>query len=184
MIVAVLATGVVVNAQDKTFEFALKAGVNMAQFNTDLSGVDPSMKTSFYGGLQGELHMTRTLSLMGEVLYEDAGSKLKSGSTEVKLTTSMIDLPLALKLYLVENKLSLHAGVALGIMLSASDDASGYTVAVEGDDYDYFDLGIIFGAEYKIGKHFFIDARYKYGGTSIQPDMKMSTIQAGVGYRF
>ncbi|MFV0482721.1 MAG: porin family protein [Bacteroidales bacterium] len=185
MAVVALATVVAVNAQDKTFEFGLKAGVNMSQFDVeDASNLDISNRTSFYGGALLEMHMTRVWSLQGEVLYGDAGSKVKIGNEEVKYSTPMIDIPLALKLYLIENKLSLHAGVSLGVMIDAKGEYAGRDIAVTGNGTDYFDLGVIGGAEFKFGRHFFIDARYKYGFSDIQPDAKLRTIQVGLGYRF
>ncbi|MFV0506772.1 MAG: porin family protein [Bacteroidales bacterium] len=184
MAVIVLATVVAVVAQDKTFEFGLKAGVNMSKFDVENAGGDISNKVSFYGGGLLEMHMTRTLSLQGEVLYEGAGSKLAVSKDEVVYSTPMIDLPLSLKLYLVENKLSLHAGVALGLMMEPKADFNGRDLAVTGNDSNYFDLGLICGAEFKICKHFFIDARYKYGLSNVQPGAQLRTIQAGVGYRF
>lgn len=160
--------------------FGLKGGANFAKLEGD--NVDSDNLTSWYGGAFVELNIVPSFSIQPEVLYSSQGAKVDSGD-DIKL--DYINVPVIAKFYVLPDLLALEAGPQFGFLVNDNfeDSLNGIGTQFEAES---FDLGLIGGASINITDNFFANARYVLGLTEVSKDaeIKNTTIQLGLGYRF
>ncbi len=154
------------NAQE--MKFGAKAGANFSNFTGDL---DSDSTTSFYLGGFVDFTISEKFHVQPEVLYSMEGAK--------DAAVNFIKIPVMAKYYVAET-FNIQAGPYIGFKAGAD---SGVDDAVKSMDF-----GIGAGAAYDITGNLFVDARYNIGLQNISEnsaiDVKTSTIQIGLGYRF
>ncbi len=197
-----------VQSDAKKFSFGFKANVNFA---SERNAPESRSRTGFAAGFFAEVKLNHRLSLQPELLYSQQGSfqylykgvKTKGDNT---LQYDYINLPILLKIYVMQDKLSIEVGPQFGYMVSHKEkrEPSRQTPRVEKLKKEWmneFDVSAAIGVSYKCYGPFDIYARYTYGFTDIYKgdiagmieadpqkryfiDNKNSVIQIGLGARF
>lgn len=207
-LVGALALFGAVNAQK--FEFGVKSGYSLSSLKTKGEEIPKydDLKSSFYVGGLAEYKVNNKVGVQAELLYSETGGKLEvtesSGLSGVTYTSKYkshvklgnLMLPIGVKYYPIEN-LSFSAGFNFAFILSAknkesveiSDSTSNYSNTVDfKDNVKTLNLAPFIGAEYKLYKGLFFDARYNLGITNLvknaEGSLKNSFFQVGVGYKF
>jgi len=158
------------NPSDSSFTFGLRTGYNTFAISRD--SLTP-YSSGYYGGLFFEKKLSEKWALQFETNFNYNGS-------------STLQFPLLLK-YRVTDKLQVFAGPQL-------------TYSFEQKNIDKasrnkrFGSSLIFGAQYDIGKKWFIEARYTHGltnqfpifqGLNVDPVFgKQHTFSLGIGFKF
>lgn len=154
------------NAQE--MKFGAKAGANFSNFTGDL---DSDSTTGFYVGGFLDFTVSENFHVQPEVLYSMEGAK------DAKV--NYVKVPIMAKYYLAET-FNLQAGPYIGFKAGADSSVD--------DGVKSMDFGIGAGAGYDITENLFVDARYNVGLQNISEasalDIKTSTIQVGLGYKF
>ena len=170
------------NGASQTFEFGLKAGVNLATISGNVSDLDT--RTGLLFGVVGEFDVWLNFSIQPELLYSTQGFKADGDTVKI----DYLNLPIMGKYYVAEG-LSLEFGPQLGLLLSANSE-----IDDEGDvgyQYSSIDFGINFGLGYKLESGLNFGIRYNLGLANmanfideIFNDYKIqnSVFQISVGY--
>lgn len=161
--IALVAFGAV-NAQD--MKFGAKAGANFSNFTGDL---DADGTTSFYVGGFVDFTVSESFHVQPEVLYSMEGAK--------DAALNYLKVPVMAKYYVAET-FNIQAGPYIGFV-AGGDEIK--------DAVKSMDFGIGAGAAYDITENLFVDARYNLGLQNISDiggDIKNTTIQVGLGYKF
>lgn len=197
-----------VQTEAKKFSWGFKANVNIA---SERNAPENRSRAGFAAGFFAEVKLNHRLSFQPEILYSQQGSfqylykgvKTKGDNT---LQYDYINLPLLLKIYVWQEKLSIEVGPQFGYMVRHKEkrEPSRQTKRVEELKKEWmneFDISAVIGATYKFYGPFDVYARYTYGFTDIYKgdiagmieadpqkkyfvDNKNSVIQIGLGVRF
>ncbi|MGB3342393.1 MAG: porin family protein [Aequorivita sp.] len=209
--ILLLATVVVftLSAQSQEIRMGAKAGVNFANMSIKPDdGEKLDSRTSFHIGGLVEIPITEKFSVQPEILYSSQGSQSKYSeefmgeriSSEIKYKLDYLSIPIMAKYYVIEG-LGLEAGPQFGILVSAKGDyeISGLGISESGtedlkDDLKKLDIGLGFGASYRLDMGVFFGARYVLGLTDIsdngdvgfdeEVEIKNNVFQLSVGYTF
>lgn len=194
------------NAQEETvtknLQIGAKAGINFATITGDLSEIKG--RTSFHLGGMAEFPLSEKLSVQPELLFSSQGAKYPD---EGSLILNYLNVPIMGKYYVMD-ELSLEAGPQFGYLLSAKakyDESNGNdplpnTEGVRSaqaaetedvkDDVKSIDVGLVFGAGYKMDNGVNFGIRYNLGlvnGNNLDNSsgkFKNSVFQISVGYFF
>lgn len=170
------------------FQIGVRGGLNFATVTGD-DFDSPDSRTSFYAGLIAEAPLSDRVSLQPEVFYSGQGFDITDEPNEIdaQFQLDYIQVPVLLKLYLIDG-LNIQAGPQFGFKINEEID---FEPAEDSGDFDTdaindFDLQLSAGAEYKLGKSFFVQARYTYGLSEIIEDFNVhnSVLSAGIGFMF
>lgn len=138
--------------------FALSRG----HFQPD-EGLDRRVFGGFDGGALLEVGVAPKFKLQPEVNYSLIGVELNDGENEATIKLRYVDVALLAKLAVCE-KVNLFAGPQVGFLTWAKRDSSFTNEMIDlRDDFKDEDYGLVFGAEYKFGKHVFLSGRYYHG---------------------
>lgn len=175
-------------AQEKT-DFGIKGGVSLSNI-TYYYFSDTSSRTGFFIGLYSEIRLSNTFSLQPEILYANHGNEareiLLGGSRDIDFKLDYIQIPLSLKLYLL-NGFSAHVGPSFNFLLNQKVT---YDNTEKSDVAKNFDFSAFAGLSFKVLGDFELTARYIQGFTHALDDgnsrekAKNKALQFGVGYRF
>lgn len=179
-IVAVMAVFSItsINAQEATF--GVKGGMiagNFAGSSSDGYGG----KIGFLAGGVVEIPLGNEFFIQPELLFEFKGAK--SGNSKFNL--GYISLPVVAKYYVIDG-LSVEAGPQFGFLVSAKEKYNGGSDNIS-DELKTFDMGITFGAGYKLDNGLNFGLRFNPGIISIPKDFSGLTNSAfnfTVGYFF
>ncbi|UXP33047.1 porin family protein [Reichenbachiella agarivorans] len=182
------------------FNFGLKGGLNVSNFNVNSEQGDPykdhyESQASFHFGIFGLYDITDKVFVQGEVNYSVKGFKYpendiigrSNNDGEVKL--NYLSIPLLFG-YSLTSKLSVLIGVELNSLLSSKDISElGEAEAIWIETKDF---GIAGGIQYDITEKINLSARYVHGLTSqaeviINPDLatyKNRLLQLSLAYKF
>jgi len=167
------------NAQG--LRFGLKGGANFAKLEGDK--VDSDNLTSYYAGAFAEINVFPNFSVQPELLYSSQGAKGINGADDFKL--DYINVPVLAKFYLITDVLALEAGPQFGFLVNDNfeDSVNGIGTQYEAESFDFAAIG---GVSVNITDNFFANARYVLGLTEVSKtaEVKNTTIQVGLGYRF
>lgn len=207
LLVAAVAAFTFSTAQSQELRFGLKAGVNFANMSIDPDeGEKMDSRTSLHIGGFVEIPITEKFSVQPELLYSSQGSQQKTTeeifgeefNLEVKLKLDYINIPVMAKYYVIDG-LAIEAGPQFGILVSAKGDVevSGFGINESEsenikDQFKTLDIGLGFGASYRLDMGVFFGARYVMGLSDISenndPDdvfkVKNNVFQLSVGYTF
>jgi hypothetical protein len=172
-VAAVFAFGVASAQDGGGTKFGLKAGLNMSNFTGD---ADTDGTTSFYVGGLVDIALSENFHFQPELQYSMEGAKDAS--------LSYLRIPLMAKYYIMEG-LNLQAGPQIAFKIAAEDD-------MMDEMTKSMDFGLGIGAAYELPMGLFFDVRYNLGMSNIADgmaadldmDIKNTSIQIGLGYRF
>lgn len=166
--------------QAQSLKFGVKGGVNFANYTGgNVDGMDFNNITSYHAGVVAEINIFQNFSIQPELLYSTVGSELDGLGDQIKNELGYLSLPVLVKFYLTENKLSLELGPQASVLVSERNE-------VDAGDSNTFDFAVAGGLSYKITNGLFISGRYAAGLTEPKKDadVKNSVIQFSVGYMF
>jgi len=161
-------------------DLGIKAGANFANFTGgDLKGYDFNSITSYHAGFVAELNLFDNFSIQPELLYSTQGSNIHRLDQQIKNELGYISIPVLLKFYLTQNKLSLELGPQASFLVTERNK-------VDTKDTNSFDFGVAVGLGFKFTQSIFIQARYVLGLTEVSrdTDVKNSLIQVSLGCFF
>ncbi len=195
-ILAFATTGI---AQDRTFKFGVKAGVNLSDANLEKSKSFENVKsqnlTGFHVGAVAEIFLSEKFSIQPEVMYSAQGNSIKAVIDETKVDfknkIDYLTVPVMLKYYVLGG-LNLNAGPQVGFNVKSTSGG-----VDSSDSLNTLDFGLNFGVGYESPIGLFVDARYNLGLTDVSKDSfkskedfsgigisKNRVIQFSVGFKF
>ncbi|MCJ7932114.1 MAG: PorT family protein [Chryseobacterium sp.] len=211
LLASALAVVAGLNAQTN---FGVKGGYTLSKLNSnedpEFEGVSGGLKSKsgFYIGALVEHKFTNKFAVQGEVQYANLGGKVEVGMSGITVTEKLrfnrIVIPVSAKYYPVP-EFGVYAGpyVSFKTNTSVKIEVSGGMpdprAIREGEQFleqqfnDHLkstEFGLFFGADFKIYKGLFLDARYSFGLTNMIKNpvdgekLKMDFFQLGLGYRF
>lgn len=200
--------------------FGVKAGYALSNLNSneddfEFGGIEGGMKSKsgFYIGGLVEHKFNNKFALQGEVEYANLGGKaeVQIPGTGITLTEKMnlnrIVIPVSARYYATpelavyggpyvsfktNNKVKFEVSGPNASMVDPSGFRNGerYVEKFLDDSLKSTDFGLFLGADYKVYKGLFVDARYSFGLTNMIKNpadgekLKMNFFQIGVGYKF
>ncbi|ASW74416.1 hypothetical protein IQ37_04960 [Chryseobacterium piperi] len=179
--------------------FGVKAGYNLSTMKFADEKLDS--KSFFYLGGLVEHPLSPKVSLQGELLYTQIGGKVgvdlvqlvgnevvNMGITYYNYKFSQLQVPISVKYSLIPQ---LSASVGMNFAFNISSKVK--TTFLDENTHDFEGLRTLnlypfLGAEYKINKNFFVDARYNFNFFRMSQSngwpVKAGFLQAGIGYQF
>ncbi len=159
-----------------------KTGVNFVVLNTDNSRNYVNI-FNYHIGAVGRVRITEKFSVQPELLY----STQRYSYETLRYYMDYINLPI-LADYKVVRGLSLQGGPQFGfnvkkrVKMKAGDDTAGMDRNLE--NVEALNIGLGFGAQYKLPINLFFQARYTFGLTRIYDDsnLKNGVFSLSVGY--
>ncbi len=191
----------------KAFSWGIKVNLNLA---SERNAPENNARTGFAAGFFAEVRLNDRFSLQPEILYSQQGSRQYLNGISTKgdliLEFDYINMPLLLKAYVWEDKLSIEAGPQFGYMVRHKEkhvpkDGAKVTRTIDEDWLNKLDVAAVLGVSYKAYGPFDLYARYTYGFMKtfdgdldamidFDPDkrdfvdVKNSVFQLGVAARF
>lgn len=145
------------SAHSQEIKYGVKAGLNIADFGGDAENTN--VRAGFNAGALAEIKFG-DFAVQPEIVYSQQGAKLKynyfsgsslDGSIEYTSKTAYINVPIALKYYIIEG-LNIQAGPQIGFLVSAKEKeeftGGGESASVEVDaknDYEKVDFALFGG---------------------------------------
>jgi Outer membrane protein beta-barrel domain len=170
--------------------FGAKAGVNFS--NLDEDNMDWKSKTGFNIGFFAEVEISDLFLFKPEILFSTQGAKIEESGAELKINTSVVNVPLMIK-YKAAEKFYIEAGPQIGFLTKAEKeftyDGNSVTEDVK-DDAKSIDFSLNFGLSLDVSDNLFVEARYSFGLSNISDDtneptdIKASNIAINFGFRF
>lgn len=172
-----------------------------SQYHTTTTSYETDNVFGFYLGVYAEKEFSRKGAFVGEAIISMQGAKLETKlETKVsgtlgsyyysdKMTTVSTDMkivqlniPVYYK-YLLTEKLSIHGGGYLGLILSSKNSSGSASVEF---DNNTFDLGLLAGLSYAITEQISAEARYNFGILKLDDyyHFKNRVLQVGISYKF
>ena len=187
LIVALVVTSSLVNAQHFHWNPGLKAGLNLATLSGGSDEVDNGMNTSFNAGVLVHMHYMKHWALQPELMFSGQGTEYTFVGENVHLNLCYINLPVQLQ-YMFANGLRLQSGPQVGFLVSAKSKVEGEDAVDVDDGFNTIDFSWVFGVSYIHRSGFGVDARYNLGISNVSEDdaekVRNSVIQAGLFYQF
>lgn len=162
------------NSNAQIVQFGVKGGVNFANFNGGVSGIDYSGRTGFHAGALAEVKILPNFSIQPEALFSSQGADV-DGVGDFNL--DYISVPVMAKFYLITDRLSLEAGPQFSFLVNEAEESF---------DNKSFDFGVAGGLGLNIAGGLFAQARYTIGVTeaSKSAEVKNAVFQLSLGYMF
>jgi hypothetical protein len=179
IIAAILLT---IGAFAQKAEWGIKAGINGAAEVTGEGSTD--LRMGLYAGILAEFTVNNIVGIQPELVYSMQGATTKIGNRTYTDKFDYVNLPVMLKLYVWERRLSIDGGPQFGYMVSAKE--------TDTDIYDKidnkFDVAIGLGASFKFGGKFDVSVRYNAGMIKIMDSTTMEhkngVVQMGLSMKF
>lgn len=167
--------------------FGVKGGVNFANFNGGVDGIDYKNKTGFHAGAIVEIGVTENFKIQPEALFSSQGAASDVDGVD-DFNLDYISVPVLAKFYVVSDKLSIDFGPQFSFLVSDAEDAfndipDGTTDRTKNNSFDFALAG---GLGLDITDSFFAQARYTIGLTELSKDyeVKNAVFQVSLGYKF
>jgi hypothetical protein len=144
--------------------FGIGGGLAISRGSYEPSeGLDRRVFAGFDGGALLEIGVTPKFMFQPEVNFSIMGVEINNGEREATIKLRYITTPVLAKLN-VSRKINLFAGPQLGFLTWAKRDSSFTNEMIDlKQDFKQNDFGLVFGGEYKFGKHIFLGGRYYLG---------------------
>ena len=161
-------------------KFGAKAGLNLASQMVGDEGSTPS-RAALYAGLFAEFDISNRLGIQPELIFsmQGAGDATNSNSPD---KFNYINLPVMLKIYVLQRSLSVDVGPQFGYLLSAKNGST--------DIYDRidnkFDVALCLGASYKFSEKIDATVRFNIGMIKLANNFEHTNAvnQIGIGIWF
>lgn len=192
--------------------YSVSAGYTMSQVKLSANETEieqPDSKSGYYAGFSTERKWGERIAAQVDIQYANLGYKTKSENASVNVTETVnfnrVLVPVSFRYY-ATYELVVFAG---GYFMTNLNYKVKYDVSdnfpMTGDELDQLakerekyldenlmglDYGIHFGADFKIHKGFFVEAKYSLGLANLIKDpadgekMTNNFLQAGIGYKF
>ena len=167
------------SAANAQIDLGVKGGLNFPTISGDSKelfkndagqGEQSKFRTDFYVGGYANYKITDQISFQPELLYSKQGAGLKTNdNSKAKIVTHNINIPLMGRYEIMEG-LNLEFGPQLGFLVSAKKKTEEGKLDQKekyGDNFKTFDLGLNFGAGYKVTDEIEINARFTKGLSNI-----------------
>lgn len=198
-LVAIMGVYSISIAQDRSFKFGVKAGINLSDANIEnaknIEDIKTENLTGFHIGAVAEIFLSDHFSIQPELMYSAQGNNLKAVINETKVDIKnkidYLTVPIMLKYYMIGG-LNINAGPQVGFNVKSTSGGENNS-----DSVNKLDFGLNFGVGYESPIGLFIDARYNLGLTNITKDSfknkenfdgigiaKSKVIQLSVGLKF
>ena len=167
-------------SQRRDVQFGIKAGVNLANFNDNVS--TNGSRTGFHGGGLAHIHLNPNWGLQPEILYSTQGAKMSGGHYEI----DYINIPILVQ-YMFRSGLRIESGIQLGLLTSAKFEDHDGDESNQRSDFNSSDISWPIGIGYLTPTGLGFDARYNLGLTDITKggaDVKNRVWQLGMFYQF
>jgi hypothetical protein len=188
ILICILMMSVVALAQHAPV-FGVKAGVNLANWNSENENVEYDMKTGFHVGGLAHIHLSPQWALQPELQYSSQGSITDKGtSNEYKWKLDYVNVPIMVQ-YMFDNGFRFEAGPQVGLLVDAKQiDENDNKEDIDKDEFSTADFSLGVGLNYLTYSGFGIGARYNHGFTDINPTrqfaIKNRVFQISVFYMF
>ena len=172
-----------IQQEERITQWGIKGGLNMAQEITDDDATDT--RTGIHIGFFVEVPINNRVSFQPELVYSMQGGSSKVKGTTITDKLDYINIPLMFKFYVMQQRLSIEAGLQFGYLISAK--VSGEGMSIDADElFNEFDTSIGLGLSYKVTDKFDLSMRFNVGMTKLVDDYtnRNNVFQLGVGYRF
>lgn len=189
-------------AQEKKFEFGVKAGAQLSTFAGDFDEAEAI--AGFHVGGVANYHLSEDFSIQPELLLSmqgsESGEEYWDGEVRyenMRVELFYINMPVLVKYHFTKVKgLSVGAGPQIGVLLSAKQK---YDSVLFGDrdehdndirdDVKPIDIGLVGDVEYKLPNNIFFSFRANVGFMNINDDgsddkTRNSVVSLSAGYRF
>ena len=143
-------------------EFGIKAGLNVSNVDTNISGSSFEGRLGGYVGTFVDFALSEKFHLQPEILYSTEG--IEDGGLD------FLNIPVILKWYFVEG-IHINAGPQLGVLIDAEGGTNGLNTT---------QLSGVVGLGYETAGGFMIDSRFSMGATSIIDEN--FAVDSGMGY--
>jgi len=191
------------------FYITPKVGYNMANI-TLLKELGADPRHAFHAGISAEYAFSEMITLEPGLYYSMQGSAFKIGTVKFGLHSDYLNVPLLLKVYVV-NGFNLFAGPQFGYLMNSRikvktginlvDSILGIVSKnIDLSEYENkFDVAITAGLGYQMPNGLSISASYLLGMANVpklgdiklgdatydlNPDAKNSVLQISIGFRF
>jgi hypothetical protein len=185
LIVTILTTGIVSQAQIK---FGVKAGANFYKFagdDNDFDDIDPDMRIGIAGGGLVNIPINSTFSVQPELLYSMEGAKYKANNDKLIYQLDYINVPVLFQY----NSSGFYGetGPQIGFLMSGKASNGDESSDVK-DSFKSTAFAWTVGFGYKLSSGIGIGARYNIGLSNIvdndEADLKNSGFHIGISYLF
>lgn len=173
-------------AQKGNIALTQRTGVNISTISsTDNSPYRIKPLASLSAGVGVEYYLLNKMSASAEVYYSQTGFKEshRTDSYTAKFRNDFIDIPLVLRYYLWEDRLTILLGAQLGIR--AGNAETGWS---RDNTFDRLNWGIPVGIGYNFKFGLLLEARYTQGLSNIFPEASLKTTSRSFliscGYKF
>ncbi|MBD3581998.1 porin family protein [Flavobacterium selenitireducens] len=189
-------------AQEKKFEFGVKAGAQLSTFAGDFE--EAEALAGFHVGGLVNYHFNENFSVQPELLLSmqgaESGDEYWDGEVRyenMRVELFYLNMPVLVKYHFAKVRgLSVGAGPQVGVLLSAKQK---YDSVVFGDrdenendikdDVKPIDIGLVGDVEYKLKNDIFFSVRANVGFVNINDDgsndkTRNSVVSLSAGYRF
>jgi len=179
--------------------FGIKGGTNIAEYSFKDNGTNINQESinGFTLGAVLEIGLGGNIFLQPEAVFIQKGSKVQVLTEENKFNVNYLDIPLLLKMKIVNSNVfnvNLLAGPSFGMALNGEETMSGQTIDINfgGENgLKRFDLGINAGGGVAVNLGsigVFGDVRYLFGVSNISDDanreIKNKGLNLSVGLMF
>ena len=167
-------------AQRRDVQFGIKAGVNLANFNDNVS--TSGSRTGFHGGFLAHLHLSPNWALQPEIVYSTQGAKMPGGHYEI----DYINLPILVQ-YMFRSGFRIESGIQLGLLTSAKFEENDGDESNFRGDFNSSDISLPIGIGYVTPTGLGFDVRYNLGLTDINKgnsEVMNRVWQLGMFYQF
>ena len=170
------------SAQMPSFEWGVKAGLNVSGMNN--TGLDS--KTGLTAGVFVDYRFNDWIGMSADLLFSREGAMLKSGGDK----TNYLNLPILAKFYVLD-QLAFNIGIQPGVLLSGKDkvkESGEETAFTTTNNYKSFDFAFPVGVSYEFFNKLILDARYNIGVANISAGeggkVHNNVFALTLGYRF
>ena len=174
------------SAQMPSFEWGVKAGLNVSGMNN--TGLDS--KTGLTAGVFVDYRFNDWIGMSADLLFSREGAMLKSGGDKYIAKTNYLNLPILAKFYVLD-QLALNIGIQPGVLLSGKDkvkESGEETAFTTTNNYKSFDFAFPVGVSYEFFNKLILDARYNIGVANISAGeggkVHNNVFALTLGYRF
>jgi hypothetical protein len=148
-------------------QIAIRAGVNIANANTNNSDPDTDFKsrTGIHAGLMFGVPIMERLVFRPGILFSQRGTRLfDSGNEEGTLKFDYIDIPLSLILYTKSGREGLFLEAGLNAMFLSSGKADNENIKEQLESMDY---GLLVGGGFALGGGLSLGFNYNFGLSNV-----------------
>lgn len=156
-----------INVDKVNSQFAIRAGVNIANADSNNSDPDTDFKsrTGIHAGLMFGVPLTQSLVFRPGILFSQRGSQIfDTGTKSGTLKFDYIDIPLSFLYYTKSGQQGLFLEAGLNAMILSSGKADNQNIKEQLESIDY---GILLGGGFALGGGLSLGLNYNFGLSNV-----------------